>query len=200
MRISLAFIVVVMATLIFQPLAAKAADSYRVNIGQTVTVDEHGVCKKVTNSGAGGEIFIPTRSAAEWLSFRNGNPAGTSLADCPLACGGYSWSGACWYSASAALGSTESCAQKCASRGGCNVTAMRNIVGSSGTDANCIHVIHALNIDPKPDYFFISNNTGARGCFTDTMLGRLASRDTSAPTSCTEPAGFSRYIVCACNN
>lgn len=44
---------------------AQAADSYLIASGETVTINEHGVCRKVSNTlGAG--IMVPTKSANEW--------------------------------------------------------------------------------------------------------------------------------------
>src|SRR5690606_22963184 len=62
---------------------AQAADSYSVASGATATIDEHGVCKKVTNQHASGlSIFVPTKTSPEWSSFRSNLPLGVSLADC----------------------------------------------------------------------------------------------------------------------
>lgn len=47
-----------------------AADSYQVNSGAQVTIDEHTVCKKVTNNNSLA-IFVPTKTAAEWAAFRS---------------------------------------------------------------------------------------------------------------------------------
>lgn len=58
-----------------------AAQSYRVNNGANQTIDEFGVCQNVDNS-SGGDLFVPTNLAAEWLSFRNNTPAGVSLNPC----------------------------------------------------------------------------------------------------------------------
>lgn len=47
----------------------------------TVTINEHSVCKKVTNSGS-YDLFVPTNTAGEWSSFRSNYPAGVSLGSC----------------------------------------------------------------------------------------------------------------------
>lgn len=57
-----------------------AANYYKVDSGATSTIDEHGVCKKVTNNNA-LDIFVPTKTADEWTAFRN-NASGVTLADC----------------------------------------------------------------------------------------------------------------------
>ena len=58
----------------------SAADSYRLNAGLSVVISEHGVTKKVTNNGA-NDMFIPTKSAAEWSNFRANTPASTTVVD-----------------------------------------------------------------------------------------------------------------------
>ena len=61
-----------------------AADSYQVNSGAQVTIDEHSVCKKVTNNNALA-IFVPTKIAAEWTAFRT-HASGVTLGDCTYYC------------------------------------------------------------------------------------------------------------------
>lgn len=60
---------------------ASAADSYQVNNGATVTIDEHGVCQKVTNN-IGSHLFVPTKTATEWSTFRSNKPNSVSLGGC----------------------------------------------------------------------------------------------------------------------
>ncbi len=48
--------------------------------GQTVTINAHGQCRKVTNPGSGTRMVF-TGTATEWQSFRN-NPNGLSMAAC----------------------------------------------------------------------------------------------------------------------
>ena len=54
------------------PERADAADSYRVNAGDTVMIDEHGICRMVTNNNS-QDIFVPTRTGPnapnEWPQF-----------------------------------------------------------------------------------------------------------------------------------
>ena len=57
-----------------------AAESYRVNSGTQVTINEWSVCKKVTNNNALA-IFVPTKTAAEWTAFRT-NASGVTFAEC----------------------------------------------------------------------------------------------------------------------
>ncbi len=73
---------------------AWAANSYTVAAGATVTIDEHGTCKKVKNTGTVSRM-VPTKSAAEWTSFQN-NPNGMTLSTC-----------ACTFSTWTAIGPTD---------------------------------------------------------------------------------------------
>jgi len=62
-----------------------AAESYRSNPSTTITVNEHTVCKNVINNGSlGRSYFIPTKTSAEWSSFRAADSYLTdiSLSDC----------------------------------------------------------------------------------------------------------------------
>jgi hypothetical protein len=66
------------------PVSLHAADSYVVNNGASLTITEHSVCAIVTNIHASGSaITVPTKSAAEWTSFRtDGPPAGVTAVIC----------------------------------------------------------------------------------------------------------------------
>lgn len=59
---------------------SAVSNFYRVNFGQTITIDEYGTCKKVTRTAA-GDIFVPTKTSAEWAAFRN-NAQGVSFSAC----------------------------------------------------------------------------------------------------------------------
>jgi len=50
---------------------ATSASMYTVGVGATVTINEWGVCWKVTNNTCGASIMVPTNTAAEWASFYN---------------------------------------------------------------------------------------------------------------------------------
>lgn len=79
--------------------SSYAANSYTIANGATVMINEHGVCHNVKNN-SGGSRMVPTRTAAEWSSFRN-NPSGMSLSACySYAYGG--WGG--WSACSASCG------------------------------------------------------------------------------------------------
>lgn len=60
---------------------SQAAESYGVASAQLVRIDEHGVCKNVTNNHA-QSIFVPTKTAVEWSTFRS-NATQVTIADCP---------------------------------------------------------------------------------------------------------------------
>ncbi|MGZ3774496.1 MAG: hypothetical protein ACXVCY_11825 [Pseudobdellovibrionaceae bacterium] len=60
-----------------------AADFYNVPTNGQSTVDEWGTCKIVNNNSCGLNIFIPTRSNAEWTSFYTSPPSCVTIASCP---------------------------------------------------------------------------------------------------------------------
>ena len=66
--------------------ASYAANGYDVPVGATVTIDEHGECREVTNpAGQPASRFVSTRTAPEWQSFRD-NPNGLVMAACVVNC------------------------------------------------------------------------------------------------------------------
>lgn len=74
------FSLLFLATLSTQ--GADAAQSYSVNAGQSnVQINEHGVCKKVSNTGTKG-VFVPTNTAAEWNGFLSHLPSGVAVSNC----------------------------------------------------------------------------------------------------------------------
>lgn len=48
--------------------ASFAANSYAIAAGATSTIEEHGICRKVTNNAA-QTIFVPTKTSTEWSTF-----------------------------------------------------------------------------------------------------------------------------------
>lgn len=62
-------------------MPAFAADSYQVNNGTTAVIDEHGICRVVTNN-SGNSLFVPTRTSAEWTAFFNNPPASVASPPC----------------------------------------------------------------------------------------------------------------------
>jgi hypothetical protein len=64
-------------------LALMSANSYTVNHGTTVQVDEWSVCKQVTNNHASSQaLFVPTKTATEWTTFYTHLPSGVTATDC----------------------------------------------------------------------------------------------------------------------
>lgn len=61
---------------------AVAAQYYSITPGATVQINEHGLCRNVTNN-TGLSIFVPTNSSGEWNNFLN-NFAGATKTPCSL--------------------------------------------------------------------------------------------------------------------
>ncbi|MFA5593623.1 MAG: hypothetical protein WC989_09970 [Micavibrio sp.] len=81
--------------------AGLAADQYPVPVGATVTIDEHGECRDVTNpAGQPAERVVFTKTAAEWTSVIN-NPNSLVIDECV--------SGSCLHT-SISSGTHHSCA------------------------------------------------------------------------------------------
>ena len=58
---------------------ACATDSYRANINQHPYVNEWSTAKFVVNNGA-YDVFVPTKTSAEWSAFRSHLPTNVKLA------------------------------------------------------------------------------------------------------------------------
>ncbi len=117
----------------------NAAQSYRVNNGASIDINEWSVCKKVTNN-TGKDIFVPTNTSNEWNQFRTYYPSGISLGTCGGGGGGCTCPSGWWYCepmcCKGTCGCNVSCLQgKCSSwcvslpSGG----VIQNCSGSSGT-------------------------------------------------------------------
>lgn len=165
-----------------------AANISSVAAGQTMTIDAHGVCKKVTNNG-GPRTMIPYGSAGEWALFRNNKPGHISLADCPPPCGGRLIAGFCWYKG----GPGQSCNTVCASRGGCDLNGTRNYAGSGGSRANCQAITNAFG-----EGAYVNQRGGDLGCSEYSPKGTLYWLAGSATTCGSSVERNSRF--CACNN
>lgn len=136
-------VVAALCLLLILPSATFAADSYVVNVGASQDIDEHGTCKKITNNAA-GNIMVPTKSAAEWSSFRSNLPPGVTQTDC-VNCNGVASSTYAGYNWCAAhVG--DDCNTACSTAGGVNMVGTRNYVGSSGTLASCGAVATTLGV------------------------------------------------------
>lgn len=71
---------------IFQAVYAldDVGSGYKLNKAETKTITAHGVCNSVTNNSQ-KDYFIPTKTAAEWQSFKQAASSrltGVALADC----------------------------------------------------------------------------------------------------------------------
>ncbi len=193
------FLAVLFCLVVFSP-SAFAADSYLVNNGATETIDEHGVCKDVTNN-AGGTIMVPCKAPAEWSSFLSHLPPSVTAPDCvaPDPCDGVTCSaggacigGYCWHYGE----SGQNCDAACTGHGGCDLIGTKNYAGSGGTTVNCDSVLDIL-ISPAATPSEISTAIGL-GCSLNLLTG-LRSRDTTT-TTCASSYGFGGRRACACNN
>lgn len=78
----------IVSSLLFQ--TAQAAESYTVSSGSTITINEHGLCRRVNNPHPSQSIWVPTKSSAEWNSFIASPGIGTvsNCLSCTLPWGG----------------------------------------------------------------------------------------------------------------
>jgi hypothetical protein len=80
------FIAFLLVLNIYAVSAINTVESgFSMNGGQTRTIDAHGTCKIVENQVA-RKVFVPTKTLAEWESFRSNKPYGIVLSSCPY-CG-----------------------------------------------------------------------------------------------------------------
>lgn len=64
------------------------SEGWRVDHGATKNVTgADAVCKKVENTHASNDYFIPTASTTEWTAFQNNLPAGVTLNSCQFSIG-----------------------------------------------------------------------------------------------------------------
>ena len=174
---------------------AIASDSTTINNGQTLDINMHGACKRVTNN-SGQSQYIPTITSGEWSSFYSTSHPGVTIVDCTAVCGGLTIGGHCWY-----LGTSgQSCDAACSTHGGCNLTGTKNYSGSAGSLANCQTVINALD----PAYSFPVSDVSlpgatAVGCGKIYLTGGERRRYTSPETTCAAATTNFRR-ACACNN
>lgn len=72
--------------LVLLPVAGThAANSYKINAGATVSINEHGTCKRVKNNKSVA-LFVPTKTSTEWAAFRNASASGATLSNCVITC------------------------------------------------------------------------------------------------------------------
>lgn len=84
----LRFTTILLLILIYGLPKAYALDGCTVPNGATYSIDEHGQCRDVENN-TGLDIFVPTKTAAEWStggnSFLGATPTNISLSTCKAA-------------------------------------------------------------------------------------------------------------------
>jgi len=144
--------------------------------------------------GSGGDRQPPPESAPDGMPGHQETDAtiDAGAESDAASCGGTLYNGLCWYWAAP----MESCTAGCATRGAYHV-ATRDYAGSSGSPANCEHVMTALGI---PDGT-ITWGPATRG------LGCVFRGDgtrwwvlTPATNEGDEPTVPGSRRVCACNN
>lgn len=63
----------------------EAANSYKINAGATVSINEHGTCRRVKNNKSVA-LFVPTKTSAEWTAFRGSSNSGATISNCVMTC------------------------------------------------------------------------------------------------------------------
>lgn len=126
--------VLAIAVIFFGAALLRAATTYRITAGSSPQVTEHSTCKKVTNS-TGNDVFIPTRTVAEWNSFINNPPSGVTVASCTcnLPWGGTIGEG---QSVTAYSSSYIACNQSCSSYAQTR-TCSNGVLSGSYTNSSC---------------------------------------------------------------
>ncbi|OFZ20337.1 MAG: hypothetical protein A2X94_01105 [Bdellovibrionales bacterium GWB1_55_8] len=71
------FLILIMSSV---SVSANAAQSHQITSGQQLEINEHAICKKVTNNNP-LSIFVPTNSQTEWQAFLT-NASNVSILDC----------------------------------------------------------------------------------------------------------------------
>jgi len=59
-----------------------ATQWYKVNGGNSVAINEWGICRRVTNASGWSSVFVPTNTSAEWAIFINNKPNQVTLNNC----------------------------------------------------------------------------------------------------------------------
>lgn len=181
MRIVIAVFLALLSVLAF------ASDSTTITNGQTLDINAHGVCKRVTNN-SGQSQYVPTVSSGEWSSFYNSTHTGVTIIDCPAACGGYSYGGYCWYFDS----SSNVCDTTCSSHGGCN-----DFATSSYAVTNCAALALAIT------GYSYSAAGFTPGCSINIAYGPYAYSNSTGPQptgGCSTARVGNFRGICACNN
>lgn len=162
--------------------------------GSPVTINAHGVCRVVRNNRSEA-VFVPTKTASEWTSFRSNPLPSMTLANC---CLGFSYAGFCYHRGAPG----QTCTQVCSSREGC-VAGGLTYIGSSGTVARCKAVLDGLGAPIMNDVVNDGNYSApynAMGCSLVDYPGYqfVRIRMLGATTTCA--SGSPSYErICSCN-
>jgi len=80
--IPIVFLFAIAAGIIYARAEGSSDTGWRVNNGavRDITIYD-GTCKKITNN-SGKDLFIPTKTSAEWNAFETNHPAGITIAPC----------------------------------------------------------------------------------------------------------------------
>lgn len=118
--------------------SAYGADFHQVNNGTTVDINEHGVCREVTNN-IGAAIFIPTKTSTEWASFYNSPPTNVSITPTTHSYGSYGSFGSCQCPAA-----TRTRTRSCFQDDGCTTTSVScSSCGGDCTDTQACTITHS---------------------------------------------------------
>lgn len=80
--VQMLFAIVLLALVAFA--INTVATGYKIDNGGEVFIDAHGICKRVKNTAASNDYFVPTKTSTEWQAFRNadGRLSEISLDEC----------------------------------------------------------------------------------------------------------------------
>ena len=78
-------LVLALCLFMFPAITSHAANSYKINAGVTVSINEHGTCKRVKNNKSVA-LFVPTKTSAEWTAFRGSSASGATQSNCVMTC------------------------------------------------------------------------------------------------------------------
>lgn len=154
------------------------ATGFRVSgSGGDKVIDAHGTCHKVINANV-QDIFVPTKTSAEWSSFYNNLPSGVTLDSC-VASGYFVMTNDSW---NGDLGSINGANSRCLTdlqtyswKGKGSVTLNASTVKAFLCDS-----VVCNNLDPSTNYIFAkSGDASAGGASFTTNASGVGVGDTS---------------------
>ena len=74
-------VIAIFAAILLSFASVYAASNYNITTTKPSNINEWNICRRVLNN-AGKDIFVPTKTLAEWQTFMNNLPSGVSLAFC----------------------------------------------------------------------------------------------------------------------